>query len=176
MPDDARADDAKPQDSGTPLTPMSPAERKRQRRKDLLTLDIPLVFGLALCTTLTIVEGMRALQGNGRSIAYTFEWPIIAAFIIWIYVRYKRESRRRMDGTPAPARPRRERPEATPVEQRTGAAYDFLDRYRRNVEEAEAEYDRQHGITPNDPQLRAWQDYVSDLHRKDPPGTAPDGS
>jgi len=165
-----------PGSTAADIAPMSPEERRRQRRKDLFTLDIPLVFGLALCTTLTIVEGMRALQGNGRSIAYTFEWPIIAAFIIWIYVRYKRESRRRMNGTPAPVRRSKKRPEATPREERTGGTYDLLDRYRRNVEEAEAEYDRQHGITSTDPGVQAWQDYVQDLHRKDPPGKAPDES
>ena len=100
----------------------------------------------------------------------------IAAFIIWIYVRYKRESRRRMNGTPAPVRRSKSRPEATPREERTGGTYDLLDRYRRNVEEAEAEYDRQHGITSTDPGVQAWQDYVQDLHRKDPPGKAPDES
>jgi hypothetical protein len=66
-------------------------EMKAKRKKDFWTLDLPLVFGLTLCTTFTIIEGVRGFDGNGRALAYAFQWPTIGAIIIWIWYRYKRE-------------------------------------------------------------------------------------
>ena len=33
----------------------------------------------------------RALSGNGLSWAYTFEWPLFAAFVVWMWVRAVRD-------------------------------------------------------------------------------------
>lgn len=128
------------------------ADPGRNRRRDILTLDIPLVLGLALCTTLTIVEATRAADGNGRALAYTFQWPIIGVFIVWIWYRYRLGSGRRIDGDEP--KPRR--------------GLGIADHYRAQVEAAEAEHDR-----ASDPQLQAWQAYVDDLQRRDPPGQPP---
>jgi hypothetical protein len=82
---------------------LSAEELKAKRKKDFWTLDLPLVFGLTLCTTFTIIEGVRGLDGNGRALAYAFQWPTIGAIIIWIWYRYKREGLRQARMTRSPA-------------------------------------------------------------------------
>lgn len=66
-------------------------ESRRRRLRDLWQLDLPLVLALALCTTFTVIEGMRAADGVWRAWIYMFEWPLIGAFCVWIWVRFKRE-------------------------------------------------------------------------------------
>jgi hypothetical protein len=105
--------------------------------RDLWQLDIPLVFGLALCTFLTIVEARRAGEGFWRAWVYTFEWPLIAAFIIWIWWRYKHEG----NLTKGMVRRWRQR----------------VDRYEREAREADA---------ADDPGLTAWRHHVTELERE----------
>lgn len=179
-----------------PRRELTDEERRAKRRKDFWTLDIPLVFGLTLCTTLTIVEGTRALNGNVRALAYTFEWPIIGAIIVWIWYRYKREGRtvddqEQLNGEEQPGdevaadSAADESPvalaESVPRKRRRSLG--FTDHYKARIEEAAEEYaaalhaadevDHAPVISEGDEGLREWQAYVADLNRREPPGHPP---
>ena len=117
---------------------MSDDRPPRNRGRDVWQLHIPLVLVLILCTTLTVVEVSRAAEGNWRAWIYSFEWPAIAAFAIWMWYRFRKE------GNPVRSVTRK---------------------WRERVERYEAE--------AADPQLKAWNEYVDDLHRREPPGNAP---
>ena len=174
-----------------PQRELTEAEWKAKRKKDLWTLDLPLVFGIALCSTLTVIEGSRALNGNGRALAYTFEWPIIGAFIVWIWWRYKHEGRTVDDenaesgsadltvdsaasaGTgPKPRKQRR--------------SLGFTEHYKARIEEAAEEYaaalhaadEVSHApvIPESDEGLQEWKAYVADLNRRQPPGHPPNST
>ena len=120
---------------------MADEKPARDRKRDFWQLDLPLVLVLILCTVLTIVEIRRAGDGNWRAWVYSFEWPLIAAFAIWIWARFRAE------GNPAKAAARRWRAN--------------IERFER---EAAVEEQAQH-----DPELRAWRDYVRDLEDEEPP-------
>lgn len=125
--------DGDPRDQPPPPAPAKP----RSRARDLWQLDIPLVFGLALCTFLTIVEARRAGEGFWRAWVYTLEWPIIGAFIIWIWWRYKHEGQL----TKGTVRRWRQR----------------VDPYEREARNADAS---------DDPGLAAWRQQVAELERE----------
>jgi len=74
-----------PFDESTPPPP-------RSRARDFWQLDLPLVVALILCTVFTVVEVQRASEGVWRAWVYMVEWPLIGAFCIWIWYRFKRES------------------------------------------------------------------------------------
>lgn len=171
---------------GRPQRELTPDERRAKRKKDLWTLDLPLVFGIVLCTTLTFVEGSRALNGNGRALAYTFEWPIIGAIIVWIWWRYKHEGLTADDeDAVAPDSADNTAPDstkaATPRKQRRSLG--FADHYKARVEEAAEEYaaalhaadEVSHApvIPESDEGLQEWKAYVADLNRRQPPGHPP---
>ena len=65
-------------------------DQPRSRVKDLWQLHLPLVIVLAFCTVATIVEFQRARQGVDRAWAYTFQWPIIGAFAVVVWNRYRK--------------------------------------------------------------------------------------
>jgi len=175
-----------------PQRELTPEERRAKRKKDFWTLDIPLVFGLALCTTLTIIEGSRALDGNGRALAYTFEWPIIGAFIVWIWYRYKHEGLTVDDENAEPL----EHDETAmgeggvattaskPAKKRRSLG--FTDHYKARIEQAAVEYaealhaadEASHApvIPESDEGLREWKAYVADLNRREPPGHPPNSA
>lgn len=44
-----------------------------------------LLAGIPFCLVMTVVEVLRAIDGNDRSIAYTFEWPFFAGFLFYMY-------------------------------------------------------------------------------------------
>jgi hypothetical protein len=91
-------------------------------------------------------ELSRALAGNPLSWAYVFEWPFFAVFCVRIWWRLWHEER----ATAAPAAaPPTALPTALPAF--SGAA----------------------GGADDDPQLRAWQDYLARLHAEHPPGGPP---
>ena len=169
----------------------------RDRRRDILTLDLPLAFGITLCTVLTMVEATRAVGGNARSWAYTFEWPLIGAFICWIWYRYRISARRdrseQSDGSNAQATsgeaPGGQRPGgSSKVSERgslttisapeaqaapaapglSGVLASLTNRWRAQVAEAEAAYDRE-----NQEALRAWQEYSDGVRRGDSPEERP---
>lgn len=70
---------------------MTDEQPARNRKRDFWTLDVPLALVLILCATLTFIEVGRAGQGNWRAWVYSFEWPLIGAFAIWIWYRFRTE-------------------------------------------------------------------------------------
>lgn len=107
----------------------------RSRWRDLWTLHIPLVVVLALCIGATVIEFQRANEGVWRAWIYLFEWPLIAAFAIWMWVRFRRE-----------------------------AGGGFVRRWRERVERAAQPAEEQADPEPPaDPGLQAWRDYQRGL-------------
>lgn len=189
---------ATPEDSEetSPQRELTPEERKAKRKKDFWTLDLPLIFGLALCSTFTVIEGSRALQGNGRAFAYTFEWPIIGALIFWIWYRYKHEGLTVDDENVDDENVDDENAVVTEADSGGGAisaptpkprkqrrSLGFSDHYKARVEEAAVEYaaalhaadEINHApvIPESDEGLQEWKAYVADLNRREPPGQPP---
>ena len=168
-----------------PQRDLTEEERKAKRRRDLWTLDLPLVFGLALCSTLTVIEGSRALDGNGRALAYTFEWPIIGAIIVWIWYRYKREGLPSGEDNPHDGE-NLAVAESDAAPKKKTRSLGFANHYKARIEEAGAEYaaalhaadevDRTPAIPESDEGLREWKAYVADLNRREPPGRPPDSN
>ena len=129
-------------------TPPSPD----QRRRDFWQLHVPLVVVLTLCAVITVIEVRRATEGVWRAWFYMFEWPMIGLFAIWIWYRYRREG------------------------SVTGS---LTDKWRARGRQYEAEADAEEAAAADsarrthDPGLDAWQEYVDDLHRREPPGEPP---
>ena len=126
-----------------------PQRPVRSRWRDVWTLHIPLILVLALCVSATVIEFRRATDGVWRAWIYLFEWPLIAAFAIWMWVRFRRE-----------------------------AGGGFARRWRERVERAaQAEADEVEPPpappAPADPELQAWRDYQRGLGRPGAPD--PDG-
>jgi DNA-binding transcriptional regulator of glucitol operon len=46
---------------------------------------------IAVCLSLGVWQYLRASGGNTLSWAYTFEWPLFAAFVVWMWVRAVRD-------------------------------------------------------------------------------------
>lgn len=134
-------------------------EQQRSRVKDLWQLHLPLVVVLAFCAVATIVEFRRAQEGVDRAWAYTFQWPIIGAFAVVVWNRYRKHGsitrsisnyfRNRVARFEAEALAEEERQRASP-----GPAHD--------QQPAEV-----------DPDELAWREHVRRLHEKDPPGGPP---
>ncbi|MCX6458737.1 MAG: hypothetical protein NTZ03_00325 [Actinobacteria bacterium] len=121
------------------------AEPSRGRRRDFWQLHVPLVLVLLLCTVLTVVEVRRAGEGVWRAWIYMVEWPLIAVVSIWIWHRYRTEG---------------------------SITKGLVERWKARVEEysAAASDEPVSEAAPPDPQLQAWEDYVQDLNRRQPPG------
>ena len=132
------------------------------RRRDFWQLHVPLVLVLTLCTVITVIEVRRATEGVWRAWAYMFEWPMIGLFAIWIWYRYRKEG---------------------------SVTRGLADRWRERVAQLGAEADAAEAAGAeaeaateaatrapepvDDPELRKWQEYVDDLHRREPPGQPP---
>ena len=147
---------------------MSVADRSpRSRRRDFWQLDLPLVLVLILCVTLTVVEAHRATDGIWRAWVYLVEWPLIGAGAIWIWYHYRHGA----GATGARS-------------ERRHLFAGMADGWRARVDEITREYDAEHaagaapapGTTPQpraDAELDAWQAYVADVERRQPPGGPP---
>lgn len=121
-----------------------------RRWKDILTLHVPLVLVLALCTYATINQYQRAMQGVDRSFVYMIEWPLIGIFAIFVWNRYRKH----------------------------GSFSNWLGKYYREraarfEAEAEAKERAEVAALQEDPDAKAWHAYVDELHREDPPGGPP---
>lgn len=113
----------------------------RRRVKDVLTLHLPLVLVLALCTSATIIEFVRAREGVDRAWGYTFQWPIIGIFAIVIWNRYRKHG---------------------------NLTRWFTDRARARIEALRVEADPEESPpAPVDPDEVAWREYVADLRRRE---------
>ena len=130
------------------------SERQRRRRRNVWQLDIPLVLVLVLCTVITVIEYRRANEGVWRAWIYLFEWPLIAAFAVWMWYRFTHE----------------------------GSGGGFVRRWKERVARFEAEADAQERDEraaqadearrvqeANDPQLQAWREYQRSLREQEQP-------
>jgi len=138
----------------TPTPELTPEQKKSKRRKDLWQLDIPLVLGLLLCSSLSVIEFQRAFDGVGRAWVYAFQWPLIGAVCCWIWYRYRTEG---------------------------NITKGFTKKWKQRIEllEAETKAAELHNeavnaaVNPSDPELLEWKHYVDDLQRREPPGHPP---
>lgn len=116
----------------------------RSRAKDFWQLDVPLAVVLVLCTVITVIEYRRANEGVWRAWIYLFEWPMIAAFAIWIWYRFKHE----------------------------GVTGGFVQRWKSRVAQYEAEADalerqQDRQDDPDDAELAAWRRQQRELRSQD---------
>ena len=61
------------------------------------------LIAIPVCIALGVLELLRALGGNGRSWAYTIEWPFFAAFIAYMYWKLGQPQESWDDETPPDA-------------------------------------------------------------------------
>jgi hypothetical protein len=120
-------------------------ERPRSRMRDFWQLDVPLVLALIMCTTFTVIEVMRAAEGVWRAWVYMVEWPLIGAFCVWMWVRFKREPG-------------------------GGFARKWRERADRIAQEAQQAQEAQVAPEEPDPELAAWREYQRTLDREQGPG------
>ena len=123
----------------------------RRRWKDLWTLLVPLVVFVALSIYATINQYHRWQSGVDHSFAYMIQWPIIGIFAIIVWNRYRKH----------------------------GSFSNWIGRHYREraarfEAEAEAKERAEVAILEQDPDTQAWQAYVNQLHREDPPGGPPE--
>ena len=129
--------------------PEAQEERPRSRVRDFWTLDVPLVIALIICTTATVVELRRATEGNWRAWVYSVEWPMIGAFCVWMWIRFRRQGASVSGSVSGMAQRWRDRAESYADEDRQGSAPE-----------------------PVDPDLAAWQEYQRGVRNADGPGGA----
>lgn len=91
---------------------------------------ILMLVGVGICMAAMVIEFNRAVDGHGRAWIYVFQWPLIGAFLVWIWWRYRNEG---------------------------NVAKGFTQHYQDRVRQAQAEAEA------DDPDLRAWNDYVRRL-------------
>ncbi len=121
--------------------------------KDFWTLHVPLILVLALCASATIIEVSRAMEGVNRAIVYSIQWPLIGLFAVFVWNHYRKHG----SLTKSIARYLRARTE----------------RITQEAEKIELVFAPKVEISANDPQKKAWDEYLHDLHEADPPGAPP---
>lgn len=125
--------------------PETEEERPRSRARDFWTLDVPLVIALIICTTATVIELRRATEGHWRAWVYAVEWPMIGAFCVWMWIRFRRQ------GASV-----------------SGVTQRWKDRAASYADEAPEEQSGK----PVDPDLAAWQEYQRGVRNGDRTGGA----
>jgi hypothetical protein len=129
-----------------------PTPPRRGGWRDFWQLHVPLVLVLTLCAIVTVIEARRATEGVWRAWWYMFEWPLFGLFAFWIWYRYRNEG---------------------------SVTKGMVQRWRDRVAEATAEAERAAEPPPipaDDPGLQAWDGYLDELHRREPPGGPQTGS
>jgi hypothetical protein len=133
---------------------MSEVNERKRKVRDLWQLHLPFAVGLTICVIATVIEIRRAGEGVERAWGYSFQWPLIAVLITLIWNRYRKHGNLTSWITTR-----------------------YRDRIARfQAEDDAAEKDRTEKAAepvsaPADPEAAAWQDYLEDLRRRDPPGT-----
>ncbi len=102
----------------------------RRETKNPLVIHLGLVLAEAICLSAFYVEIRRAIGGNHLSWAYVFEWPIFAAYAIYVWKKLLSDER---PASPTPS-PRHE--PAKPVED-----HDALDAYNEYLRRVHGEGD-----------------------------------
>jgi DNA-binding transcriptional regulator of glucitol operon len=123
-----------------------------------------MLAGTAGCLALGWWQLSRATGGNGLSWGYTFEWPVFAAFVIFIWYREVQMALRKARGEPEPSESeeaeqleRAKRPERLP-----GSPVTVSRPVRVALRQETAE---------DDPELDAYNDYLAWLAAN--PGARP---
>jgi hypothetical protein len=127
--------------------------------KDFYQLHIPLVVVLALCTYATYNQIGRAAEGVDRSIVYAIQWPIIGIFAVVVWNRYRKHG----SLTKSFTKYWRERAERFTLEAEKQEAEQRSSAVLREVPNPETAA-----------QKKAWDEYLADLQRADPPGGPPE--
>ena len=109
-----------------------------------ISLHIAVVVTVPGCLALGWWQLRRALEGNGLSWAYTFEWPFFALYAIVMW--WKLVNEQRPEHVPAPKRIRSERRRAAALEREATEAVE-LEAYNAYLAELRAS-DRQPGSAP----------------------------
>ena len=109
-------------------------------------LTSAVVIGVGVSLAAGAFELDRALGGNKLSWVYTAEWPLIAAYLVYMWTRLVRDTR------------------AEPADLSGHGRTNPTDGECGSVEVAPLEVD---------PELAAWQDYLDRLHALSPPGGPP---
>jgi hypothetical protein len=111
-----------------------------------LLVHAGVVVAVVTCLALGWWQVRRAAEGNPLSFGYAVEWPVFAAFVIFVWVREMRTTRRRESGG-APPRPPSGEPDRS------------LDPARRGPVRSPVAYD-----DTDDPQLAAYNRYLAWLN------------
>ena len=120
--------------------PEAQEERPRSRARDFWTLDVPLVIALIICTTATVIELRRATEGNWRAWVYSVEWPMIGAFCVWMWIRFRRQG---------------------------ASVSGMTQRWRDRAASYADEDGTERAAAPVDPDLAAWQEYQRGVRNGD---------
>jgi hypothetical protein len=120
-----------------------------------VVLHLAGTIAVPVCLAAGAFELWRARSGNDLSWGYAVEWPLIAGYVVHMWIRLARE--RRPDRV-APTAPTAALGGAT-VPAPTGSGG--------------ASTDHGPAAAVGDPQLAAWQQYLARLHAADPPGGPP---
>ena len=91
----------------------------------------------------------RATEGNTLSWGYTFEWPVFAAFVVFIWIREIQQERRAADEPPRPE----PAAETQPAEAQPGAPVQIRRPVRVPVTAATPDGE-------DDPEVAAYNDYL----------------
>jgi hypothetical protein len=75
----------------------------RAKTKKALRVHVGLAIAEAICVSAFAFELSRALSGNSLSWAYVFEWPLFAAYAIYMWRRLLADEEPRPDKTPPSA-------------------------------------------------------------------------
>jgi hypothetical protein len=176
-------------DDGSGSAPQEP-RRTRGGWRDFWQLHVPLVLVLTLCTVITIIEVRRASEGVWRAWAYMVEWPLIGLFTIWIWHRYRTEGsvtkglaarwRDRVARLSAESDEVTQKPDQEPDQEPDQQSDQTPGRTAaeppaRSVQAHGSAEPAAHATAPHvdDPELDAWTAYVTDLRRREPPGSPP---
>ncbi len=127
---------------------MSGGQPRSGRRLSGALLHVTAAVLVPLCLAAGVFEFTRARSGHDLAWGYTVEWPLIAGYGVYLWVRLARE--RAGDTHPAP--PASAALPAAPAPAPTPPGPPAAD---------------------TDPELAAWQAYLADLHAADPPGGPP---
>ena len=107
-----------------------------QKSNGRMRIHLGLVIAEAICIPAFLFETSRAIHGNTLSWAYVIEWPVLAAYAVYMWAKMLREER----GDDARSRARRERAATPPSD-------------------------------ADDPELKAWNDYLATVHGSDAQAT-----
>ena len=110
---------------------------------DAVKAHLTLVLGLALCVAAFWFELGRALSGNGLSWAYVFEWPLFAAFAVymwWSVIHGDRAVRRRRPPRPGPV-----------LDPRYAGMLEAWQAHQRELQASQAEDEPSDGATAGGP-------------------------